>query len=67
MRLVVLLRPLVDRIRHKFSTAATPPSSERSEEIIRSDCATRKRVPPTHKRVPLRVAQRTQAGAFTLS
>jgi len=43
------LRESLARINHKFSTAATPPSSERSEEIIRAGCtarATRKRVPP---------------------
>ncbi len=41
------------RMMHKFSTAPTPPSSERSEEIIRRAAPpTRKRVPPTRKRVP---------------
>jgi len=43
----------------------------RSDEIIRralrTDCVTRKRVPPTRKRVPSRVAQRTQVVAFVAS
>ena len=65
---------------NKFSTAPLPPSSERSEEIIRPTCATRKAGVPgllnvpysafagaDPKRVPSRVAQRTQVGAFVAS
>ncbi len=38
------------RMMHKFSTAPTPPSSERSEDIIRRAAPpTRKRLPPTRK------------------
>ena len=47
---------MLARIMHKFSAAATKPSGV----LHRPCCATRKRVPP-------RVAERRQVGAFLAS
>jgi len=47
---------------HKFYTAAA-----KSSGVLHRQRDPRERVPPTRKRVPSRVAQRTQVGAFTPS